>query len=213
MGMRVRKPIRMAQADVTVAVAIRRRGLRQPRRITDRAESSRHCMDVVADGLQPLQYGLPLFPIELPQERPQALDEGIFQQRFAVGFRDEEPVQADVERLGDLLQCAEAGRRDCSWLWVMLRDSRNWRMRWPIFSTVSWLTNFSVAGSAAASSAGAGGGIRNSRRWGKARTQRRQFPVRVRYWTRPHVLQRMTSRSNSNELISFSNCTDTGTPR
>src|SRR5258708_6493897 len=44
------------------------------------------------------------------QERPQALDEGIFQQRYAVGFRDEDPVQADVERLGDLLQCAEAGR-------------------------------------------------------------------------------------------------------
>ena len=54
MGMR--KPIRMADADVTVAVAIRRRGLRQPRRITDRAEIARRSMNMVADGLQPLQY-------------------------------------------------------------------------------------------------------------------------------------------------------------
>src|SRR6266851_7600310 len=110
MSMRVRKPIRMAHTDVPVAIAIRRRVLRQSRRITDRAESDRRCMNVIADGLQPLQYGLPLFPIELPQERPQALDERIFQKRFAVGFRDEEAVQTDVERLGDLLQGAEAGR-------------------------------------------------------------------------------------------------------
>ena len=47
MGMR--KPIRMADADVTVA--IRRRGLRQPRRITDRAEIDGHGTNVVADGL------------------------------------------------------------------------------------------------------------------------------------------------------------------
>ena len=33
MSLRVRKPIRMPGTDVTVAVAIRRRGLRQPRRI------------------------------------------------------------------------------------------------------------------------------------------------------------------------------------
>src|SRR6266849_10309437 len=110
MGMRVRKPIRMADADVPVGIAIPRRGLRQPRRITDRAEVDWRCMDVIADGLQPLQYGLPLFPIQLSQERAQSQDERIFQQRFAVGFRDEEPVQADVERLGDLLQCAEARR-------------------------------------------------------------------------------------------------------
>ena len=96
MSVHVRKPIRMAHADVPVGIAIRRRVLWQPRRITDRAESDRRCMNVVADGLQPLQYRLPLFPIQLPQERPQSLDEGIFQQRFAVGFRDEEPVQADV---------------------------------------------------------------------------------------------------------------------
>ena len=50
-----RMPIRMARADVSlVAVAIRRRGLRQPRRITDRAEMCRHSCDVVADGLQSL---------------------------------------------------------------------------------------------------------------------------------------------------------------
>ena len=46
----------------------------------------------------------------MPQERTQTLNEGIFQQRFAVGFRDEKPVQANVERLGDLLQRAEARR-------------------------------------------------------------------------------------------------------
>src|ERR1700751_5833556 len=38
------------------------------------------------------------------------MNEGIFQQRFAVGFRDEKPVQSDLERLGDLLQRAEARR-------------------------------------------------------------------------------------------------------
>src|SRR5438034_6938825 len=100
----------MADADVAVGIAIPRRGLRQPRRITDRAEIARRCMNVVADGLQPLQYGLPLFPIQLAKKRTQSLDEWIFQQRFAVGLRDEEPVQADVQRLGNLLQCAEARR-------------------------------------------------------------------------------------------------------
>src|SRR5260370_16662652 len=80
MGMRMRKPIRMADGDVAVAIAIPRRGLRQPRRITDRAECDRCCMNVVADGLQPLQYRLPLFPIQLPQDRSQSLDERIFQQ-------------------------------------------------------------------------------------------------------------------------------------
>src|SRR5258707_13703719 len=110
MGVRVRKPIRMAPSDLLVAIAIRRRVLRQSRRVPDRAESDRRCMNVIADRLQPLQYGLPLFPIQLPQERPQSLDEGIFQQRFAIGLRDEEPVQADVERFGDLLQCAETRR-------------------------------------------------------------------------------------------------------
>src|SRR5258708_32645188 len=96
MSMRVRKPTRMAQADVPVGIAIRRRVLRQSRRITDRAEIDGNCMNVIADRLQPLQYRLPLFPIQLPQERPQSLDEGIFQKSFAVGFRDETAVQADV---------------------------------------------------------------------------------------------------------------------
>src|SRR3979490_1595507 len=100
----------MADTDVAVAIAIPRRGLRQPRRITDRAEIDRCCMNVVADGLQPLQDGLPLFPIQLPQERTQSLDERILEQRFAIGFRNEEAVQADVEGLGDLLERAEARR-------------------------------------------------------------------------------------------------------
>src|ERR1700691_2709115 len=83
-------------------------------------------------------------------------------------------------------------------------------MRWPIFSTVSRLANFSGVASALVSSGGAGGGIRNSKRWGNARTQRRQLPVRVRYCTSPQVLQRMTSRSISNEFnVSFSSCRDT----
>src|SRR5271170_5171646 len=86
-------------------------------------------------------------------------------------------------------------------------------MRWPIFSTVSRLANFSGVASALVSSGGAGGGIRNSKRWGNARTHRRQFPVRVRYCTSPQVLQRMTSLSISNEFNdSFSSCKDTGTP-
>ena len=52
----MRMPIRMAGTDmsvVTIAVAICRRGLRHPRRITDRAKSNRHCMDVIADRPQP----------------------------------------------------------------------------------------------------------------------------------------------------------------
>src|SRR5271156_7135901 len=83
MGMRMRMPIRMAGTDmsvVSVAVAISRRGLRHPRRITDRAESNRHCMDVIADRLQPLENRLPLFPIQLPQKRSQSLDERILEQ-------------------------------------------------------------------------------------------------------------------------------------
>ncbi len=132
---------RLGMSIVTVAVAICRRGLRHPRRITDRAESGRHCMDVIADRLQPLQYRLPLFPIQLPQERPQSLDERILQQRFAVGFRNEEAVQADVNaseifssvpRLGVICPLSMRDKydrdtleRDCSWLCVIARDSRN----------------------------------------------------------------------------------------
>src|SRR5437764_6860086 len=103
-------PIGMASAQRYVPVAIPRRSLRQSRRITDRAEVRRNRADVVADRLQPLQYGLPLFPVQLAQEYPQPLDEGIFQQRLAVRLRNKEPVQADVQRLGDLLESAKARR-------------------------------------------------------------------------------------------------------
>ncbi len=51
-----------------------------------------------------------MFPIQLLQERTQSLDERIFQQRFAVRFRNEEPVQTDVERFRDLLQRPQAWR-------------------------------------------------------------------------------------------------------
>src|ERR1700686_1603274 len=103
--------VRMAGADVTVTVgvAIRRRLLlRQPRRITDRAERSRNWRNVIADSLQPLQNGLPLLPIQLAQEGAQSLDEGIFEERFAIGFRNKKAVQPDVERFGDFFQSTEA---------------------------------------------------------------------------------------------------------
>ena len=102
--------IRMACTDMTRHVAIRRRALWKPRRVTDRAEVRRRRVHVIADRLQPLQDRLPLFPIQLPQERPQSLDERVLQQRFAVRFRDEEPVQPYVQRFRDFLQRAEAGR-------------------------------------------------------------------------------------------------------
>jgi hypothetical protein len=72
MSMRQRMPIRMARLrNMTVAISVSRRGLRQPRGITDRAEiSRRNRVNVIADRLEPLQDGLPLFPIQLPQERP-----------------------------------------------------------------------------------------------------------------------------------------------
>src|ERR1700732_1739206 len=108
----------MAGTDVTVTVSIavsiaipvairRRLLLRQPRRITDRAERGRNRSNVIADGLQPLQNGLPLLPIQLAQERTQSLDERVFQKGFAVGFRDKKPVQADIERFGNFFQSAE----------------------------------------------------------------------------------------------------------
>src|ERR1700740_1390586 len=98
-------------SDVPVlSVAIRRRGLRQPRRVTDRAERNWGRVNMVADGLQPLQNGLPLFPIQLPQEWPQSLDERIFEQRFAVRFGDEEAVQSHIQSLRNLFERAETGR-------------------------------------------------------------------------------------------------------
>jgi len=100
----------MARSDVPGPVAVRRRALRKPRRITDRTEVRRRRVHVVADGMQPLQDRLPLLPVELPQERPQSLDERILEQRFAIRFRDEEAVQPDVQRFRDFLESAEAGR-------------------------------------------------------------------------------------------------------
>ena len=46
-----RMPIRMAGAHMTIAVAIPRRGLRKPRRITDRAEIRRQRSNVIANRL------------------------------------------------------------------------------------------------------------------------------------------------------------------
>jgi hypothetical protein len=81
MGLRGNQPIRMAGVtDVPVlAVAIRRRGLRQPSRVTDRAEGDWGRIDVVADRLQALQDRLPLFPVELPEKGTQPLDKRILQ--------------------------------------------------------------------------------------------------------------------------------------
>jgi len=110
MHMIERMPIQMARNMTERSSAIRRRGLRQPRRVTDRAQIHRRHVHVIADRLQALQDRLPLFPIELLQERPQSLDEWIFQQRFAVRLRNKETVQADVQRFGDFLQRAEARR-------------------------------------------------------------------------------------------------------
>src|SRR5215469_1937756 len=112
MSLRGNEPIRMARmSDVPVLpVAIRRRGLREPCRVTDRAEIDRSRVHMVADGLQPLQDGLPLFPIELPQERPQPLNEGILEQRLAVRLRNEEAVQPYVQCFGNLLERAETRR-------------------------------------------------------------------------------------------------------
>ena len=80
MGLRGDQPIRMAgMSDVPVLpVAIRRRGLREPSRVTDRAESDGRSVDVIADRVEPLEDGLPLFPVQLAQKGTQALDERIF---------------------------------------------------------------------------------------------------------------------------------------
>src|SRR5437773_2937673 len=75
----VRRRIRVGGHRAKMARARHRRGLRQPRRITDRAEVHRRCSHVVADRLQPLQYRLPLLPIQLLQKRTQTLDERILE--------------------------------------------------------------------------------------------------------------------------------------
>src|ERR1017187_7992926 len=66
--------------------------------------------DMVADGGQALQNRLPLFPVELPQERPQPLDEWILQQGFSVRLGNEEAGQTDAERFGKFFERSEAGR-------------------------------------------------------------------------------------------------------
>ena len=58
--------IRMARSNMPGHVAIRGRALRKPSRVTDRAEVRRCRMNVIADGLQPLEDRLPLLPIQLP---------------------------------------------------------------------------------------------------------------------------------------------------
>src|SRR6267378_474376 len=79
-------------------------------------ESSRHLAQIfsrflpVAHRGWTLQNRLPLFPVQLPQERPQPLDEWILQQCFAVRFGHEEAVQADAKRFGNFFQRSEAGR-------------------------------------------------------------------------------------------------------
>src|SRR5262249_22238341 len=106
--MRVRVSVRVTwMRDVSVAVTTSRGRLGQASGITDRAEiCRRYRADVVADRLQPLQDRLPLLPVQLAQERPQTLNERILEQRFAVGFRNEEAVQSYVERFRNFLERA-----------------------------------------------------------------------------------------------------------
>src|ERR1700689_88212 len=67
-----------------------------------------------------------------------------------------------------------------------------------MFSTVSRFGHFSKScRSSPGNSCGAGGGIRNSTFGGSMCRQRRQTSFLVRYCTKPHVLQRVTSRSSS----------------
>ena len=108
MGWRRHQPIRMAGVtDVPVlAITIRRRGLRQPSRVTDRAKVDRGGIHVIADSLQALEDGLPLFPVELAEERTQPLDERILEKRFAIGLGNEEAVEANIESFGDLFESA-----------------------------------------------------------------------------------------------------------
>lgn len=72
-------------------------------RLCQRAHNPIAVRDVVTDRGQTLQDRLPLFPVELPEERSQPLDEWILQKRFAVRFRNEETVQTDAKRFGNFL--------------------------------------------------------------------------------------------------------------
>src|SRR5215469_1455078 len=94
----------------------------------------------------------------------------------------------------------------------MPRDSRNWRIRWPIFSTVSWFGQSSADfASAPAVPSGEGVGITKVTFGGSRRRQRRQLSVRVRYCTNPQTPQRITSRSMS-EMTSSAFFSPTGNP-
>src|ERR1700743_1886293 len=105
----MRMSVRMR--DVPVRVTTSRRRLGQASGITDRAEiGRRYRADVIADRLQPLQDRLPLLPVELAQERPQPLNEWIFEQRSAVRFRNEEAVETNIQRFRNLFERAEARR-------------------------------------------------------------------------------------------------------
>src|SRR4029077_14072769 len=71
-----------------------------------------------------------------------------------------------------------------------------------MFSTVSRFGHFSKScRSSPGNSCGAGGGIKNSTLGGSMCRQRRQTSFLVRYCTKPHVLQRVTSRSSSAEPL------------
>src|SRR5690242_5965839 len=85
------------------------RHLRHLRFMHRHRRAQRTAAHVIADGLQPLQNSLPLRPIELTQKRTQTLDEWIFEERLARGFRHEEAVQPNAQSFGNLLERAEAG--------------------------------------------------------------------------------------------------------
>src|ERR1700733_8230237 len=92
----------------------------------------------------------------------------------------------------------------------MPRDSRNWRIRWPMFSTVSRFGQFSNSWrSSPGRSCGEGVGITTVTFGGRSRRQRRQLPVRVRYCTNPQTWQRMTSRSISTWVDAMTLLSDT----
>src|ERR1700722_14435770 len=67
-------------------------------------------IDVLADGLQTLENGLPLRPIELTQGGPKTLDEWILKDWFSIRFRNEEAIQTYAQRFSNFLERAEARR-------------------------------------------------------------------------------------------------------
>src|SRR5579862_3331639 len=93
-------------------------------------------------------------------------------------------IFSSVPRLGvicplSILERYERETRERAWSWlcVMPRDSRNWRMRWPIFSTVSRFGQFSNSWrSSPGKSVGDGVGMTNVTFGGNKRRQRRQLP-------------------------------------